>query len=261
MRPVVVIPADVKLMNMTTWVLGAAFVVLCLMTATRTLARLPAFDIKGIFVGGQVSHLNAATLRANVTTHLAGTFFTVDLARVRAAFEAVPWVRRAVVRRDFPNRLRVDLQEHQAVAYWGTDSEPRLLNSFGEVFEANLGEIEQDMLPRLNGPDGQAADVWAMYRQINGLFSEMDLTIEALELSKGGSWKVFLDTGAVVELGRGNAAEVMARVTRFLETLTQVVSRYGRKPAAVESADLRHDNGYAIRMQGVTTVVPVVPKK
>jgi cell division protein FtsQ len=129
------------------------------------------------------------------------------------------------------------------------------------VFEANLGEIEQDMLPRLNGPDGQAADVWAMYRQINGLFSEMDLTIEALELSKGGSWRVFLDTGAVVELGRGNAAEVMARVTRFLETLTQVVSRYGRKPAAVESADLRHDNGYAIRMQGVTTVVPVVPKK
>ena len=117
------------------------------------------------------------------------------------------------------------------------------------------------MLPRLNGPDGQAADVWAMYRQINGLFSEMDLTIEALELSKGGSWRVFLDTGAVVELGRGNAAEVMARVTRFLETLTQVVSRYGRKPAAVESADLRHDNGYAIRMQGVTTVVPVVPKK
>jgi cell division protein FtsQ len=33
-----------------------------------------------------------------------------------------------------------------------------------------------------------------------------------------------------------------------------VTSRYGRKPDALESADLRHVDGYAIRLRGVTTV-------
>jgi cell division protein FtsQ len=254
-------PVDVKLMNMTTLVLGLAFLVLGAVTVARWVARLPAFEIQKIWVSGEVSHNNAVTLRANVAPRLSGTFFTVDLARVRAAFESVPWVRRAVVWRDFPNRLRVELQEHQAVAYWGGGGDVRLVNSYGEVFEANVGEVEQDMLPRLNGPEGNAAEALAMYRALAGMFEEMGLPIEEVDLSSGGSWRVLLDTGAPIEMGRGTTTEVSARAQRFLKTLTQVTSRYGRQPGAVESADLRHENGYAIRLRGVSTVVVDGPKK
>jgi cell division protein FtsQ len=62
-------------------------------------------------------------------------------------------------------------------------------------------------------------------------------------------------------MGRGSPEEVMPRVDRFLTTLTQVVSRYGRAPNAIESADLRHENGYAIRLRGVSTTTPDVAKK
>jgi cell division protein FtsQ len=223
--------------------------------------RLPAFDIKGIAVSGDVSHNSVLNLRANVAPRLSGTFFSMDLMQVRAAFEAVPWVRRAVVRREFPNRLRVDLQEHQAVAYWGNDSELRLINNFGEVFEANVGEVEQDTLPRLNGPDGQGAEVLAMYRVLAPLFEQMELPVDELELTGGGSWRAGLETGATIELGRGGVAEVTARVQRFLKTLTQVTTRYARRLSALESADLRHENGYAIRLRGVSTTVAAAPKK
>ncbi|HOF50837.1 MAG TPA: cell division protein FtsQ/DivIB [Rhodoferax sp.] len=260
MNPVAT-PLDVKLMNMTAMVLGLAFVVLGAVAAARWVSRLPAFDIQGILVSGDVAHNNTVTLRANVAPRLSGTFFTVDLARVRAAFESVPWVRRAVVRRDFPNRLRVDLQEHQPVAYWGGESDERLVNSYGEVFEANVGEVEQDALPRLHGPDGQAGDVLAMYQALQDMFEQMDIPIEALDLSTGGSWRARLDTGAVIELGRGGVGDVSARVQRFLKTLTQVITRYGRQPSAVEFADLRHENGYAIRLRGVSTVAADGPKK
>jgi cell division protein FtsQ len=40
-----------------------------------------------------------------------------------------------------------------------------------------------------------------------------------------------------------------------------VVARYGRQPNAIESADLRHENGYAIRLRGVTTTQTEVAKK
>ncbi|MES2947402.1 MAG: cell division protein FtsQ/DivIB [Pseudomonadota bacterium] len=261
MNPTVTTPLDVKLMNMTAAALFLAFVVLAGLVTARWVARLSVFDIKGIVVAGDVSHNSAVTLRANVAPRLSGTFFSVDLPRVRAAFEAVPWVRHATVRREFPNRLQVVLQEHQAVAYWGSEGESRLINNFGEVFEANVGEVEQDMLPRLSGPQGQGVEVLAMYSALSPLFEQMEMPVDELELSVGGSWRVLLESGASIELGRGSVADLSERVRRFLKTLTQVTSRYARQASAVESADLRHDNGYAIRLRGVSTVAAVVPKK
>ena len=82
-----------------------------------------------------------------------------------------------------------------------------------------------------------------------------------MELTGRGSWVARLDSGAVVELGRGTDDEVLARTTRFLKTLTQVTARYGRRPDAVETADLRHPDGYALRLRGVSTVVKSEQKK
>jgi cell division protein FtsQ len=256
------VPLDVKLMNATASVLFAVCAAVGLAAMAWWALRHPAFAITGITVQGDTAHNNAVTLRANVAPKLNGNFFTVDLARARSAFEAVPWVRRAVVRREFPNHLAVLLQEHQAVAYWGDESESRLVNSFGEVFEANVGDVEQEELPRLQGPEGQAADVLAMYRALKDLLAPLDLSIERLALSGRGGWSAVLDSGAELELGRGTAEEVAARTQVFVNTLTQVTSRYGRRPDAVESADLRYAQGYAVRIQGVTTVNPAdAPKK
>lgn len=254
-------PLDVKLMNTTAVVLLVGFCILGAVATARWAARLPVFDIAGITVTGEVSHNSALNLRANVAPRISGTFFTVDLTQVRGVFESVPWVRQAVVRRDFPNRLLVKLQEHQAVAYWGSEGDSQLINSYGEVFEANVGEVEQDMLPRLSGPEGQSVEVLNMYRTLKPLYLALGLDLEQVELTGRGSWRVHLDNGADIEMGRGSIEEVAARVQRFLKTLTQVAARYGRHANAVESADLRHDNGYAVKLRGVSTTVADVPKK
>lgn len=254
-------PLDVKLMNVTAMSLFIVFAVLVAGALVSWVARSPLFAIGGIVVTGEVSHHNALTLRANVAPKLGGTFFTLDLGVARQAFEAVPWVRRAVVRREFPNRLKVVLQEHRAVAYWGPDGDSRLLNNFGEVFEANVGEVEQDAMPRLVGPEGQAAQVLAAFQALQPPFESMDMTLDQLELTGRGSWVVTLDSGAILELGRGSIEEILTRTSRFLKTLTQVTAKHGRKPEALESADLRHDDGYAIRLRGVTTTATALPDK
>ena len=246
-------PVDVKLMNLTATVLFAVCGVLLAAALGWWALRHPVFAIGGITVQGDVTRNSIATLRANVAPRLAGNFFTVDLQRSREAFEAVPWVRQAIVRRQFPNRLRVQLQEHQPQAFWGPESESRLVNSFGEVFEANPGDVEQDDLPRLAGPDGSSAQVLAMYRGLQPMFEPLELAIEQLVLTGRGSWTLHLDSGAVVELGRGTTAEVLARSQRFALTLTQVTSKYGRRPEALVTADLRHADGYAVRLRGVAT--------
>jgi cell division protein FtsQ len=254
-------PFDVRLMNITASALLAVFCLGAVAALVQWVANHRVFTIAAIRVSGQVVHNNVPTLRANVTPRLSGNFFTLDLARARQTFEALPWVRQAVVRRVFPNRIAVELQEHQAVAYWGAEDASRLLNNFGEVFEANVGEVEQESLPRLDGPDGQAPQVLAMYGALQPLFATLELGIESVSLSGRGGWTVQLDTGAAIELGRGSDAEVLARTSRFVRTLTQVTSRYDRRPDAVETADLRHADGYALKLRGVSTVVTESQKK
>jgi len=245
-------PMDVKLMNAASLLLGLAFVGMLAALGITWLVQQNLFRLTAIEVGGDVSHNNAVTFRANVAPKLTGNFFTVDLAGARAAFEAVPWVRQAVVQREFPNRLRVVLQEHKAIAYWGLEEDARLVNSHGEVFEANPGDVESEDLPLLNGPQGQAALVLEGYRRLSPVFEKIDTRMEQLELTSRGSWRTTLDNGATVELGHGSIEEIESRAQRFTATLTQVIGKFG-KP--LESADLRYGNGYAIKLRGVTTTM------
>ena len=260
MADAIPVPFDVKLMNIVSSLVFVLATVMLLAAGAWWVLRQPFFPIAGIKVDGEVTHNNAVTLRANVTPQLSGNFFTVDLARARTAFESVPWVRKAVVRREFPNRLRATLTEHVPVAHWGDDVSSQLVNGYGEVFEANVAEVD-DKLPRLQGPAGQAGQVLGMYRVLAPLFEARELAIEELSLSSRGSWRVVLDTGADIELGRGQSEEISVRTERFLKTVTQVAQQYGRTMAAVEGADLRHNEAYALRLRGVTTVVTDPKKK
>lgn len=245
------LPLDVRLMNQLAALLALVFSALVLVLLGQRLALQPVFNLSAIRIDSELQHNNAVTLRANVTPKLSGNFFTLDLAQAQAAFEAVPWVRQAVVSREFPNRLRVTLQEHQAVAFWGRDEDTRLVNAHGEVFEVNEGDVEAEDLPRLMGPNSQAADVLKAYRLLAPLFATLDSQLDQLELSGRGSWRARLDSGAQLELGSGSPELIAQRTQRFVSTVSQTSSRFGRH---IESADLRYPNGYALRLRGVTTL-------
>jgi cell division protein FtsQ len=248
------IALDIRLMNITSVILMLAFSVVLVSALLWWIIRHPVFALSAISVQGDVRHNNAVTLRANVVPRLQGSFFTVDLVKARATFENVPWVRQALVRREFPNRLSVELEEHQPAAFWGNDAESRLLNRQGEVFSANFGELDDENLPRLSGPDSESAHVLRMYEILKPELGKLQLQIKGLELTARGSWRAELKSGAQIQLGRGTSDEVLVRVERMTLTLAQVTQRYGRQTQSLEAADLRHVNGYALRLRGVSTL-------
>ena len=251
------LPLDIRLMQATA---TAVFVIAALVIAAAALAwltRSPAFTLRAITLDGELARSNLATVRANALPRLAGNFFSVDLERARAAFASVPWVRRAVVRRVWPNGLAVTLEEHRAAALWqGERGNERLVNTQGEVFEANLGDVEDEKLITLAGPDGSSQAMLAMQRRLADTLAPLSMKLDSLKLSARGSWHAELDSGADLELGRGSEDEVVARTERFVRTLGQVTQRFadaGGRQRALIGADLRHPDGYALRLRGVTT--------
>jgi len=245
------LPFDVRLAQAGANVLLAVLTIVLLAAAMWWLARLPAFNLRGITVEGDLAHNSPMTMRAIVVPRLTGSFLSLDLARARVAFELVPWVRHATVRRVWPDRLAVQLEEHRVAALWNAaTSDERLVNTYGEVFEANLGDVEDEALPRLSGPAGSAARVLAMHRALAPVMQPLGSALESLRLSGHGSWRATLGNGVVIELGRGEPEAVAARAERFVRTLPQVSATYQRPLLAV---DLRHADGYAVRLKGVTT--------
>jgi cell division protein FtsQ len=242
------LPGDVRLMHATASTLyvlaGLALAALLL----NWVVRLPVFALRVIQVEGDVMRNSVSTIRANAATKLSGNFFTADLVTGKRAFESVPWVRHAIVKRVWPNRLAVRLEEHRAAAVWGgSDSATdKLVNSYGEVFEANLGDVEDDSLPSLSGPEGSSVHMLAMLTRLRPLFDRLDARIAERP------------PGPLFEPGRGSDDEVLARTERFIGTLTQVTSRFQRP---LEYADLRHHDGYAVRLKGITTVIPAAKER
>jgi cell division protein FtsQ len=258
MKQALALPLDIRLMNLTSRALWLILLLMGMSGFAGWLVQHPVFALRSISVQGDTSHSNGRTLRTLLAPALSGTYLTIDLAATRAAFEQVPWVRRAEVRREFPNRLKVILQEHQAVAFWGSEGDSTLVNSYGEVFEANPGELDDDGLFRLNGPKEQSAQVLSLYRALQPMFEGRELSIEQLELTGRGNWRAQLQTGAEIELGRGSEEELIVRTRQFIDTIQQVTARYERTPGALETADLRHEQGYAVRLKGVSTVTTAV---
>jgi len=250
-------PVDIRAMNWIAAGVGVLAVFALLAAGASRLAARPFFAIAGVRLEGDLQRNSITTVRANALPHLAGNFFTIDLAQARAAFESVPWVRHAVVRRVWPNRLVVALEEHQPVALWaGEENSDRMVNHQGEVFEANVGDVEDDSLPEFSGPDGSSAQVLAMYRRLKPVFARLDADITTLQLSGRGSWRAELDGGAVVEIGRGGDDEIVERSARFVRTVGQMLRRYH---APLESADLRHAEGYALKLRGVSVAAASSP--
>lgn len=243
---------DVKMLNAVTNALLALVVLALLASGLWWLAQRPMFTLKTIRVEGvaqsQLRRVNSLTIRASAVPRIKGNFFTADLNAVRAAFESVPWVRKAMVRREWPNKLIVTIEEHRALGTWGDDG--RLLSVKGDVFTANLAEAEDDGdLLEFDGPDGSEKEVVARFGQFRDWLAPISVTPEAVALSNRYAWTIKLDNGITVELGRAeNDATLKERITRLVAVYPQLMERLQGK---IENVDMRYPNGLALKADGL----------
>ncbi|PKO34166.1 MAG: cell division protein FtsQ [Betaproteobacteria bacterium HGW-Betaproteobacteria-7] len=178
---------------------------------------------------------------------LTGNFFSVNLEAVRGSLERLPWVRKVEVRRIWPARLAIKVEEHQAVARWG-DGRNELVNNHGEVFAALLPGERLANMPLLYGPSGTAQEVLARYAEWVAVFAKVGEKPVQLLLSPRLAWQLKLDDGMLLNLGREQPkAPVGVRLQRFIEVYPEAVATLAKRPTMV---DLRYPNGFAIRVAG-----------
>ena len=229
---------NVRALTRTAGFLYGAAALLIIYGGIHYVVHLPVFPLREIRVIGDVGHVTNEQVAEVITRELRGNFFTVDLAQARAAFEKLPWVRKVNVRRQWPDRLEVAVEEHRPLARWGSTA---LVNAHGEVFEAAISSA----LPVFVGPEGTAAEVVARYAEFDRLLVPIGRKVELITLSARRAWQLRLDDGMVMQLGREN---LETRLAGFVSAYQRTVARLPQPPAHV---DLRYSNGFAVRTPGL----------
>ena len=258
---------DVRTLNATASGLMALTVLACIASGVWWVSQRPMFTLRTVRVesmyGIGLNHVNELTVRNGVVGKIKGNFFTANLDQVRGVFEAVPWVRRASVRREWPNELIVEVEEHEALGTWGEDG--RLLSVKGDVFTANEAEADEDHpLPAFDGPPGSEKDVLARFAELRGWFAPVKLVPESLSLSGRYAWTVKLDNGMSVELGREKDDNTLkTRVQRLVGIYPQLVARL--QDGHIDTIDMRYPNGLALASSALSVpsdaTKPVKPAK
>jgi cell division protein FtsQ len=170
----------------------------------------------------------------------------VDLASVRKALHAVPWVDAVSVQRAWPRGLNVLVIEQVAAARWGASG---LLNTRGELFSTAERHIPPE-LAQLSGPDGKESVVAERYLAAQGRLVQAGLRLTAMRLDARGAWEFDLANGVTVRLGRRQFDE---RFDKFMLAALKLVTQRGDD---IQYIDMRYTNGFAIGWRGSATHKP-----
>jgi cell division protein FtsQ len=234
-----------ELLNACANTLYALAAAAAIYAGVHALIHSPLLPLRHVALQGEIGHLTRDQAEAAARAGAVGTFFSVDLDAVRRAFEALPWVRKVEVRRLWPDRILVAIEEHVALARWGADREAmRLVNTYGEVFAAELSDAER--LPQFAGPGGSAREITRGYGAFRQALAPLALEPRQVLLSPRYAWQLRLSNGLTLELGRDQLKEpVLERLSRFVALYAQTLGALNRK---LDYVDLRYPNGFALRV-------------
>lgn len=235
------------MMNLVADLLFLAGGALLLWALFAGLQRMPVFPLREIVVVGDVRHVSPEQIEDVGSRALGGNFFTVDLVAAQQIFSTLPWVRKVELRRRWPDAIELRIEEHEVVARWQDGSgQARLVNRQGEVFEAT----SETNLPTLVGVDGAAPRMLERLHELDQRLAAIDRSVVALALSARDAWRVRLDDGTAVDLGRDRQGQVLEqRLARLIDTYPELRAR---TPLAFNTIDMRYPNGFVVRRDART---------
>jgi cell division protein FtsQ len=219
----------------------------------RVLVESPFFLLKTIVVGGDLDRIERRDIVNALQGRVTGTFFTVDLESVRSLFEGIPWVRRAELRRRWPDTLEVHIEEQVALARWGQQrTDVQLVSAQGEIFRGQSDAA----LPLLAGPAGSESEVARRYIAFRDALAPLGLAPTQVLLSSRLAWQLRLSNGLTLQLGRDSERDsVEERLVRFVSAYPQTLAGLRRR---IDYVDLRYPNGFAVHATERATEGPAV---
>ena len=184
----------------------------------------------------EFQYLEKSELQAVVEPYVSTNLYLLDEVGLEQALEAYPWIRAVSLRKAWPDQLFLNVEEQMPIAFWG---ENHLMNQFGEIFPAELDEKIGEF-PMMYSPKNNGREMAERYVELAKSLQGLGVRIVELTENDNGSWKMKLNDGQDVIIGR---KEHEKRIKRFrVGYMQELRSKFDE----IRTIDLRYTNGFAI---------------
>ncbi len=192
--------------------------------------------IRHIAMANQFKHINLLAVKQQMQPRIKG-FFSTNVAELKQDITKIPFVDHVVIKRVWPDTLRVEITELAVVGWW---NEGEYLSIHGSTLP--LDAKGEKHLPHFKGTLNQAEAMLKMYQVFSAQLQLTKLSIERIELSQRQSWQITLNNGITLKLGR---TEMTRRLQSFLKVYPRIKKKYDNN---VDVIDLRHQNGFSLHL-------------
>ena len=193
--------------------------------------------IKSVEVTGDFTILDKSQLEPLITSYVKTNLYLLDEKTLEQEIESNPWVHSAALRHVWPDKLIVKIYEQKPVAHWG---KTEMLAENGEIIKASLEKHKGD-LPTLYSPNDKGRNMATGFIKIRKMMKGFPLKLIEFKEDARGSWKIKLENGMTLKIGREHQEK---RLKRFMVAYEQSLNEVLDKISIV---DLRYTNGFAVK--------------
>lgn len=190
--------------------------------------------IKEIQLSGDFDQDRSSELESQLESYGGQGLLAIDLDAVKTDIETTPWIAQAVVSRQWPNTLVINIEEHRLVASW---------NQQGYVSDQGVlvsGYAVEQSLPLLQSRASEPVALLQQYRRLSQAMSQIDLQLTELRESGTGDLELLLDNGVLLKLGN---RDLLDRIQRFVAIWELDLHRRGLE---IDQIDVRYAKGLAV---------------
>ena len=235
------------------------FSVLCLIiTMFQWFFSQPNFHLKYLILNissDNVQHVKPKELKKLVIMELNGTALTTDLGPIYKSVLSHPWIKEATVRRIWPNKILVNLVEHNIIGVW---SDGRFVTQAGKLLQfdklqsESINKEKNCFLLKLDGPNETVTAVLDRASMISKKASKVGLQTTGVQLTSQYDWRVFFSNGMKMELGGENLETPLEkRLDNFFNSIAWVRKKIKKD---LISVDLRYAQGFAFEESKISSV-------
>jgi cell division protein FtsQ len=201
------------------------------------LANAAGLRIEHLSIAGRRQLSEPDILSAAELTGRASLLF-LDVDRARSRLKASPWIAEASVRKVYPDRLQIEIEEREAFALWQKDGRISVIARDGTVL-GPLIDRRFAALPLVVGPGAEkkAKDFLALLDRYPNIRSEVRASI----LVANRRWNLKLKNGIDVRLAEAAAEQGLATLAA-LDRDKQILTR------DITAVDLRLPDRVTVRL-------------
>ena len=209
-------------------------IIVCCLYLIHVQLERADLPIKEIVIVNSYEHIDKEQINLIANRYLQSNYFKVDLNKIRFAFKKLPWVRDVSLRRKWPDKIVVSIEEHQVIARWNRVG---LVNKEGEIFHA----ASEENLPLFIGNESHVKEITLKYKEIKKILEKEMMYVSIISLSERLSWEITTTDRLKINLGKD---DILQKIIQFTDNFKYVISEL---KSTIEYVDLRYRDGFSVR--------------